>query len=475
LTGTGAGKGPAMEVDLRVLAQRGPLHFVGIGGAGMSSLAELALHVGAKVTGCDTQLTAVATRLRELGAEIWEGHDPAHVENAGAVITTAAVSFESPELRAAQSLKIPVIKRAVALGGIVNKGTVIAVAGTHGKTTTTAMAATILDEAGMKPTAFVGGRVPEWNGGLRLGGDEFYVVEADEYDRSFFALRPCVAIVTTLEADHLDIYGTFEGLQEAFGEFLALLPSEGRAVICADDPNALALAGVQARISDVVTYGTDDRKAHLRAINIENRGRGSRFTAELNGEVLGEVHMVVPGVHNVRNALAAIGAAQYVGVPFEAIQQGLAKFSGVGRRFEEIGRAGNIVVIDDYAHHPTEIRASIAAARGAYAGRRLVAVFQPHLYSRTRDFATEFGAALSGADVAWVTDVYAAREAPIEGVSGELISNTAGANAHYVAEMNELVEALRPTLRSGDVCLFMGAGSIDSISRQLLNELQGAA
>lgn len=461
------------RLDLLELAEKGPIHFVGICGAGMSALAEMALHVGARVTGCDTKLSDVATRLRRLGAEIWEGHDPAHVENAGAVITTAAVAPDSPELTAARALKIPVIKRAHALGGIVNRGTVIAVAGTHGKTTTTAMTATIMDEAGLAPTAFVGGHVPEWEGGLHLGGDQYYVVEADEYDRSFLTLKPTVAIVTTLEADHLDIYGTLEGVQEAFVTFLSLLPKNGRAVICADDAGARSVAN--GHRAEVVLYGTEDKNAHLRATHIENRGRGSIFQVVDHGEECGEVHLGVPGVHNVRNALAAIGAATYADVPFDAVQRGLARFTGVGRRFQEIGRPQNIVIIDDYAHHPTEIRATIAAARGAFAGHRLIAVFQPHLYSRTRDFATDFGAALAGADEVWVTDVYAAREAPLPGVTGELISSAAGKNAHYVPAMRELKDALATVLRAGDVVVFMGAGNIDTVAYELRASLQGAA
>ena len=458
------------DLDLRELAKRGAIHFVGICGAGMSALAELALHFGARVTGCDTHFNESAEHLRKLGAEIWQGHDVAHVENAAAVITTAAVGFDSPELTAAQDLDIPVIKRAQALGMIVNRGTVIAVAGTHGKTTTTAMTASILSEAGLDPTAFVGGRVPEWNGGLRLGGDDLYVVEADEYDRSFLALRPTVAIVTTLEADHLDIYGTFEGVQEAFNTFLSLLPKHGRAIVCADDEGA---RGAVTKRSNVTFYGIDDKRAQLRATNIENRGRGSRFQVVDHGEPLGEVMLGVPGVHNVRNALAAIGAAQFLDVSFDVVQRALPRFTGVGRRFQELGKAKNITIVDDYAHHPTEISATIAAARGAYAGRRIVAIFQPHLYSRTRDFAKEFGAALSAADDVWVTDVYPAREAPIEGVTGELVANAAGKKVHYVEDIAQLPDALRPTLSAGDVLLFMGAGTIDQFSQQTLEQLRG--
>lgn len=462
-----------MTENLRTLAQRGPIHFVGIGGAGMSAIAEMALHFGATVTGCDSQVTEVSKRLEMLGATIWQGHDPAHVEHAGAVITTSAVSPDSPELAAAIDLGIPVIKRAQALGAIVNQGLVIAVAGTHGKTSTSAMAAAILDEAKLAPTAFVGGRVPEWQGGLRLGGDDIYVVEADEYDRSFLALAPDVAIVTTLEADHLDIYGTFEGVQEAFVQFLALLPREGRAVICADDAGARSLA---RRVKgEVVSYGTEDNKAHLRAVNIENRGRGSRFTVIDHGEDCGEVLLGVPGVHNVRNALAAIAAAQYAGAKFDATRRALAKFTGVGRRFQELGRARGITIVDDYAHHPTEIRASIAAARGAYAGHRVVAVFQPHLYSRTRDFSDDFGAALAAADDVWVTDVYAAREAPIEGVTGELIARAAGARTHYVEDVTALNDELRGNLKKNDVVIFMGAGNIDTFGHEMLARLKEKA
>ncbi|HUP89341.1 MAG TPA: UDP-N-acetylmuramate--L-alanine ligase [Longimicrobiales bacterium] len=459
------------DVDLRTLAQRGAIHFVGIGGAGMSALAELALHFGARVTGCDSHLNEAAIHLRTLGAEIWEGHDPAHVEDAGAVITTAAVGFDSPELIAAKERKIPVIKRAQALGALVNRGTVIAVAGTHGKTTTTAMTASVLSEAGLEPTAFVGGRVPEWSGGLLKGGEEHYVVEADEYDRSFLALKPTVAIVTNLEADHLDIYGNFEGVKEAFGKFLSLLPNHGCAIICADDEGARVAAGKR---KGVTFYGIDDKRAQLRAENVENRGSGSRFRVTYKREELGEVMLGVPGMHNVRNALAAIGAARYLDVPFEAVQEALPKFTGVGRRFQEIGKARNITIVDDYAHHPTEIRAAIAAARGAYGKSRIVAVFQPHLYSRTRDFATDFGDALNGADDVWVTDVYAAREQPIKGVTGELIANAAK-NAHYVQSLDELPDAIRQTLAAGDVCLFMGAGTIDTASKQLLAQLKGEA
>jgi UDP-N-acetylmuramate--alanine ligase len=461
------------HLDLRVIAQQGrPVHFVGVCGAGMSALAELVLAAGGRVTGCDTQLTQTAERLRQLGAEIWQGHDPAHVENAIAVVTTAAVSMDTPELAAAKALAIPVLKRAVALGNLVNSGTVIAIAGTHGKTTTTAMTAEILDAAALSPTAFVGGHMPGWNGGLRLGATDLFVVEADEYDRSFLTLRPTVAVVTTLEADHLEIYGSFEGVREAFDSFLGLVPRDGLIALCGDDAGARTLA--KKHPATVVTYGIDNKRARWRATKVEMRGRGSRFVVTDRNEECGEISLGVPGLHNVRNALGAMVAAMHVDAPFEAAQKGLARFHGVGRRFEEVGRVDNIVVIDDYAHHPTEINATIAAARGAFAGRRVVAVFQPHLFTRTRDFAKEFGEALSVADVAWVTPIYPAREQPIPGVTSELIKKASKSINLFEGSVTELPESLQPVLRPGDVVLFMGAGNIDEAARLLVRQLGGA-
>jgi UDP-N-acetylmuramate--alanine ligase len=457
------------QPDLRALAQSGTVHFVGICGAGMSALAEMLLHAGGNVSGCDTHLTPAADRLRRMGATIWQGHDPAHVENAAAVVATSAVAPDSPELTAAKSLRIPVVKRASALGSIVNNGTVIAIAGTHGKTTTTAMTAEILDAAAMSPTAFVGGYVPNWDGGLRLGATELFVVEADEYDRSFLTLRPTVAVVTTLEADHLDIYGSLEGVREAFDSFLSLVPRHGLIALCADDFGARTLA--KKHPANVVSYGVEDTKARFHATKIEMRGLGCRFVVTDRGEECGEVNLGVPGMHNVRNALGAMIAALHVGAPFEAVQTALARFHGVGRRFQELGRARNITVIDDYAHHPTEINATVAAARGAYEGHRLVAVFQPHLFSRTRDFATQFAQALAGADVAWVTNIYAAREQPIKGVTSELIAQ-AGHDIHlFNGDVAELASELRPQLKAGDVVLFMGAGNVDQAAHELIAQL----
>jgi UDP-N-acetylmuramate--alanine ligase len=457
--------------DLRELARTGTVHFVGICGAGMSALAEMILHTGGRVTGCDNNLTQTATRLRELGAEIWEGHDPAHVENAAAVVTTAAVGQDSPELAAAKALKIPVLKRAHALGSIVNNGTVIAIAGTHGKTTTTAMAAEILDAGKLSPTAFVGGHVASWNGGLRLGATDLFVVEADEYDRSFLTLRPTVAVVTTMEADHLDIYGSLEGVREAFQSFLALVPRDGVVAVCSDDDGARSLA-TRKYDAPVITYAIDDKKARFRATKIEMRGRGSRFVVTDRGEECGEVNLGVPGLHNIRNALGAMVAALHVDATFEAVQEGLAQFHGVGRRFQELGKVAGITVIDDYAHHPTEVTATIAAARAAFAGHRVIAVFQPHLFTRTRDFAAQFGNALNAADAAWVTSIYPAREQPIAGVTSELITKAAPKIRHYEGDVADLATTIRPSLKSNDIVLFMGAGNIDDAAHALVAQLK---
>jgi UDP-N-acetylmuramate--alanine ligase len=468
------------HVNLRELAARGPIHFVGIAGAGMSALAEMLLSLGAAVSGCDTHPGLVGARLRVRGVTVSDGQDVSHITSSlAAVITTAAIPSDHPELAAARAAKVPVLKRAQALGALVNAGTVVAVAGTHGKTTTTAMTASILAEAGLRPTGFVGGRVPGWDSGLLLGGNELFVVEADEYDRSFLALRPTVALVTTIEADHLDVYGSVEAVQEAFLQFIRLVPSESGVVIaCTDDAGARSLLDQVPAALDTVGYGTE-RAAQFRATNIEVRGRGSLFTVRDRGTELGQMTLPVAGYHNVRNALGATAAALHVGASFESAQRALARFAGVDRRFQELARLHGITVVDDYAHHPTEIRATLSAARAAYPSNRLIAVFQPHLYSRTRDFATDFGAALAGADLVWVTDVYAAREAPLPGVTGELVAQAAdraqARSVQYEPALERINERLLGELRSGDVVVFMGAGSIDGIARELANRLGGVS
>ncbi|MGH7482101.1 MAG: UDP-N-acetylmuramate--L-alanine ligase [Longimicrobiales bacterium] len=457
------------ELDLLALSKRGPVHFVGIAGAGMATLAELVLRTGGRASGCDLNPGEAGAALRALGAEVTQGHDPAHVTGAVAVVTTAAVPREHPELRRARELGLPVLKRAAALGALVNRGTVIGIAGTHGKTTTTAMATAILDAAGLNPTGFVGGRVPRWGSGLRPGSDELFVVEADEYDRSFLTLRPNVAVVTTLEADHLDVFGSLEAVEEAFDDFLTPVPADGLVAACIDDAGARRL--LERHGTDhTLGYGTGE-DATLRACDIVPGGRGITARIRLRGEELGELRLGLPGTHNLRNALGAVAASLHVGARFADAVRALSDFEGVARRFQHLGEAMGVIVIDDYAHHPTEIQATITAVRGAYPGRRIVAVFQPHLYTRTRDFHDAFGTTLRAADRVWVTDVYPAREAPIEGVTGELVvaaARRAGAHdVRYHTALDTLAPAVADTLEPGDVALCLGAGSITEVAHAL--------
>lgn len=449
---------------------RRPIHFMGIAGAGMQALAELFARRGVPVTGCDAAPTgAVIDDLRRIGIPLMTGHDPAHAEQARGVVVTSAVEQNHPELERARALGIPVIRRAEALSEAVSDGTLIAVAGTHGKTTTTAMATEALAAAGRDPTGLVGGRVDAWQGNLRFGRTRLYVVEADEYDRSFLALTPSVAVVTNVEADHLDIYGDLAGIHRAFEAFIG----PARTVIwCADQAGANALSLPAG--ATPMPYGIESPLARLQAAEVISVDGRLRFLVRLDGGDLGEMALQVPGVHNVRNALAALAAGMAVGAPFEQLRDGLERFEGVERRFQRLGAVRGIDVVDDYAHHPTEIRATLDAARAACAGRRLVVAFQPHLYSRTRDFADQFGAALAQADAVFLTDIYAAREEPIAGVTSHLIADALDANGRtptWRGRRSELARALAGYARSGDVIITLGAGDITRTGPELLGLL----
>jgi UDP-N-acetylmuramate--alanine ligase len=465
------------DMDLVALSRGGPVHFVGIGGAGMCPLAEMMILAGARVTGCDASPSGTTRWLESCGAVVHQGHDAAHVADCVAVVRTAAVPDDHPEIAAARERGIPVLKRAEALGAIVNRGTVVGIAGTHGKTTTTTLTTAVLSAGGLNPTGFVGARVPAWGGNLRHGGDALYVVEADEYDRSFHRLRPTIAIVTTLEADHLDIYGSLAAVEESFRQFVDSVPDDGLVAVCADDSGASRLAaGLAGGPERVLTYGTA-AGAMLRAEEVEMAGAGAAFTVRERGRRLGRARLHAPGLHNVRNALAAVAAARRLGVAWDAIEAGLAEYGGVDRRFEVVGEAGGVLFVDDYAHHPTELAATLQAARAGYPDRRLVAVFQPHLYSRTRDFHAEFGRVLAAADRVFVTDVYAAREKPIEGITGELVvdaARAAGVDVHYVEDRADVVDAVGEALEPGDLCLTMGAGNLDAAARELMAALAPA-
>jgi UDP-N-acetylmuramate--alanine ligase len=459
-------------VDLRVLAAAGPVHFVGVGGAGMCALAELLLKSGGRVSGCDLKDSTALQDLSRLGAKIHVGHEAGHVTGSSAVIVTSALPPDHPEIVAAREAGTPVLKRAEALGAWVSGCTVVAIAGTHGKTTTTAMLTEILARAGRDPTGLVGGRVVGWQGNLRFGGGSLFVVEADEYDRSFLHLAPDVAVVTNVEADHLDVYGDFTGVREGFVDFLTRVRPDGRVLVCADDHGAASLLPPLG--SRGYTYGAS-AGSMLRATDISIGPGIARCTVVEEGRPVGVLALKKGGRHSLLNALGAAGAARALRVSWPPILEALKDFSGVARRFERLGDAAGVSVVDDYAHHPTEIRVTLDTARVAFPNARLVAAFQPHLYSRTRDFATAFGEALAIADVVWVSDIFPAREAPIPGVTGESIAGAAGRagarEVHYHPELGTLADALAGALRPGDVLITLGAGSIETLGREVLDRL----
>ncbi len=445
-----------------------PLHFVGIAGAGMSGLAELFLRRGAAVTGCDL-LAERAGDLLRLGATVESGHDPAHLEGVRAVVVSSAIPQSHPELVRAREMGLPVIRRAEALAEAVSGGTLVGVAGTHGKTTTTVMTTLALRAAGLDPTGVVGGRVAEWEGNLSFGGDTIFVVEADEYDRSFLALAPTIATITNVDADHLDIYRDLADIRETFERYAA----GARAVVrCGDDAGAASLT--LSSTADVIDYGTESSDVRLRATELRVEPDVTRFKVLMDGVELTEVALRVPGIHNVRNSLAAIGAGLVLGAPADALARGVGEYVGVERRFQRLGTVAQVTVVDDYAHHPTEIAATLAAAREAFPRRRIVAAFQPHLYSRTRDFACAFGKALAAADAVYLVDIYPAREAPLPGVTSALVADavvSAGGTVAWRGTVDGLIEILSDSARDGDVVLTLGAGDITRAGPQILRRL----
>jgi len=448
-----------------------PIHFVGAAGAGMSALAELLVRRGARVTGCDA--AGSNADLERIGVHVITGHDPAHAEQARALVVTSAMPHDHPELARARALGIPVVRRAEALAEAVRGARVIGVAGTHGKTTTTTMTTEALAAAGLDPTGIVGGRVDAWRGNLSDGGNDLFVVEADEYDRSFLALTPDVAVITNVEADHLDIYKDLADIRAAFGEFAR----RARTLVpCADDPGAASLRAAPG--AQVMRYGLASADARVTARDVTLAGGGARFTPLFDGKAQPPVSLRVPGRHNVLNALGALAAGYAIGADAGQMAEGLARFAGVERRFQRLGEARGVAVVDDYAHHPTEIAATLAAARAAFPGRRIVAAFQPHLFTRTRDFAAAFGAALAAADLIFLTEIYPAREQPIAGVTSELIVQALrGAHAPLAwrGERKQLAAALAAAVRPGDVVITLGAGDITRTGPELMAHLAEAA
>jgi UDP-N-acetylmuramate--alanine ligase len=449
-----------------------PIHLMGIAGAGMSALALIARHLGVAITGCDSDTSganaAAAADLAALGVRVLEGHDPQHVEGARAVVVTAAVRPDHPELEKARALGIPVVRRADALGELVSRGSLVAVAGTHGKTTTTVMVTEALTAAGRNPTGLAGGRVAAWGGNARIGGSELFVVEADEYDKAFLSLRPTVAVVNNVEADHLECYGSVAALEDAFAQFASRAQ---RVIVGGDDAGADRVAlRVNAPVWRVGVGPTAD--VRIRDVRLEPGG--SRATIALAGEVV-ELQLGVPGMHNVRNAAAALSVLKQLGADLRAGADALAEFRGVGRRFERLGEASGVMVVDDYAHHPTEVAATIAAARQAFPGRRIVAVFQPHLYSRTALHGEALGKALAAADVVVVAPIYGAREQPMDGVTHHLVVRGAtrmGAATVAVRDRAGLTAHVARAVRSGDVVFTLGAGDVTKVGPELLEILK---
>ncbi len=451
------------------------IHFVGIGGIGMSGIAEVLANLGFRVSGSDQKKSEVTDRLEALGVEVTEGHAAENVGDAHVVVRSTAVRDDNPEITEARRQSIPVIPRAEMLAELMRmKPYTVAVAGSHGKTTTTSMVATVLGTAGLDPTFVVGGIVRSYRSNARLGKSELMVVEADESDRSFLMLTPMIAVVTNIDREHMDYYHDMEDVRKCFADFVNKVPFYGAAVLCLDDPH------VQAVIPKVerrrITYGMS-AQADISAHEITyDQSFGSSFTVWRGIDVLGRVNLKVPGKHNVYNSLGAIAVGLELDVPFEKIAEALAEFTGADRRFQFKGDEKGITVVDDYGHHPTEIKATLSAARIGAPNRRIVVLFQPHRYTRTNDLMDEFASAFNNADVLLVTDIYAASEIPIEGVNAEILTGRIKSYGHkhaeYIGDLGGGAEKLADIVREGDLVITLGAGSVHRAGDQLLGLLR---
>ena len=456
------------------------IHFVGVGGIGMSGIAELLANLGYVVSGSDARRSAVTDRLESLGVTVRVGHAAANVGDADVVVYSSAVRPDNPEVAEATRRRIPVIPRAEMLAELMRLRFGIAVAGAHGKTSTTSMVALVLERAGLDPTAVIGGRLSAFGSNARLGRGEYMVAEADESDRSFLKLSPSIAVVTNIDREHMDAYGSFADLQQAFIDFANKVPFYGAVVACADDAE---LSRVMPKFKRrVISYGIDSAEAGLAAIGVTLEGYGSRCTVEhrerrggAGSTTLGELTLAVPGRHSILNALAAVAVGLELDVPFAKIAGALAEFRGAERRFEQRGVINGITVVDDYGHHPTEIAAVLAAAR-AGKPKRIVVAFQPHRYTRTRDLMDEFGAALATADEVVLTGIYAASEEPLPGITIEALAGTVNQRrsspVHLVAKLEDMAARVADIARPGDLVITLGAGSIASLAGQLVAELE---
>ncbi len=451
------------------------VHFVGIGGIGMSGIAEVLANLGFRVSGSDLKSSSATERLQSLGVECREGHAAENVGDAHVVVRSTAVREDNPEIVEARRRSIPVIPRAEMLAELMRlKSQTVAVAGSHGKTTTTSMVATVLGYANLDPTFVVGGVVGAYRSNARLGKSDLMVVEADESDRSFLMLTPTIAVVTNIDREHMDYYKDMTDVRKCFEDFVNKVPFYGAAILCLDDPH------VQAVIPHVerrrVTYGLS-AQADVSAHGIRfDGGFGSSFTVWRGNDSIGDVTLRVPGLHNVYNSLAAICVGLELEIPFEQIANALTEFTGAERRFQRKGEEAGVLVVDDYGHHPTEVKATLAAAKIGSAGRRIVVLFQPHRYTRTHDLMEEFARSFNNADVLFVTDIYAASEDPIEGVTAEALTEAIKSyghkNAQAVGALDGAVEILREQVRAGDLVITLGAGTITRVGDQLLKLLR---
>lgn len=453
-----------------MLGRTKKIHFVGIGGIGMSGIAELLMNQGFEISGSDLNTTPITEHLKSKGAVIAEGHDAKLIIETDVVVKSSAVKDENPEIAAALANKIPVIRRAEMLSEIMRMSYGIGIAGTHGKTTTTSMVGSVLSAAELDPTVIVGGIVKNYGSNNLLGSGQHIVVEADEFDRSFLTLSPIIAGITNIEADHLDCYKDLESVKSAFIEYANKVPFFGSVIACLDDH------GVQSIIPDIkkeiLSYGLS-KQADLRAENISYADFKSNYIAVYKGKVLGNVQLNMIGVHNILNSLMAIAVGIELDIPFAAIQKGLSDFQGVFRRFEYKGERNGYTVYDDYAHHPTEIEATLKGVKES-TDKRIVAVFQPHLYSRTRDFYKEFGRSFFQSDILIITPIFPAREAPIPGITGKMIADTAVQSGHkrviYIDNNKEIVDILKQIVKENDIVLTIGAGSIYKYGEKLLEK-----
>jgi UDP-N-acetylmuramate--alanine ligase len=450
------------------------IHFVGIGGSGMSGIAEVLLNLGYTVSGSDLKRSAVTDRLADLGARVAFGHDAAHAAGAHVVVTSTAVKGDNPEVLEARRRQVPVIPRAEMLAELMRLKYGVAVAGSHGKTTTTSMVALVLDRGGLDPTVVVGGRLGVLGSGARLGKGDFMVAEADESDRSFLKLSPTVAVVTNIDREHLDTYRDLADIQEAFLGFVNKVPFYGAAVLCLDDgPVQDILPRVERR---VVTYGLSPQ-AFVSARELAVGPLGSSYTATLGGRALGTINLAVPGAHNVVNSLAAIAVGTDLGVSFEEVRSGLESFTGVDRRFQTRGEADGVLVIDDYGHHPTEIKATLETLRTRAGARRTVVLFQPHRFTRTHALWEDFARAFHLADVLLLTDIYTAGEEAITGVTAEALGHAITERGHrqatYAGDLKRATERLVSEVKAGDVVLTLGAGSVWTAGEEVLKRRPG--